>query len=338
MLPVEGASATSASDLPPSLLAEGRAMILALAADALAIPGVELRALWDTRLPLPDVPAECVKVVSDAESAQLAFAEAAAWADGTIVIAPESDGVLSKLTSAVLNAAGRLLSAWPMTVDLCSDKQRTADHLEAAGIPVPIGVRIEVGARLPADFPLPAVLKPNDGCGSQDVRLLTSLPAGGNPLSIPARLEVFCPGRAASVAVLCGSENTADGGRQKLLPLPACRQLLAEDGTFVYRGGSLPLPAELSQRAELLALRAVASLPQTLGYIGVDLVLGAAADGSQDFVIEVNPRLTTSYVGLRQATDDNLLAAWLQMARGEEASLKFNAAPIQFRADGQVIK
>lgn len=313
-------------------------MISALAVDALKIPGIELRLLWDARLALPTVPAECVQVLSDRNVAHKAFVEAATWAEGTIVIAPESDGVLSELTRAVLDAGGGLLSASPAIVALCSDKQATADHLEAGGVPVPRGVRIESGVELPAEFPLPAVLKPNDGCGSQDVRLLTSLPAGINPLSVPARLEVFCPGAAASMAVLCGTETTASGSRRVLKPLPACRQLLAEDGTFSYRGGSLPLPAELSRRAESLALRAVASLPQPLGYIGVDLVLGSAADGSQDFVIEVNPRLTTSYVGLRQATNDNLLAVWLKIAQGEEAPFKFNSTPIQFRADGQVIK
>jgi predicted ATP-grasp superfamily ATP-dependent carboligase len=312
-------------------------MILALAADALAIPGVELRLQWDVRLALPDLPAECIYVVADRASAEHCFAKLAAEAEGTILIAPETELILAGLAGRVGEVSGTLLSASEELIVLCSDKQLTADHLENAGVAVPHGVRVFPGANLPRDFNFPAVLKPILGCGSQDVHFLAEPPAG-NPLSVAARLEVFCPGEAASVAVLCGMENCADGSRPRLLTLPACRQLLAEDGTFAYRGGSLPLPAELSQRAESLAVRAVASLPQPLGYIGVDLVLGAAADGSQDVVIEVNPRLTTSYVGLRQATDDNLLAAWLQLARGEEASLKFNAAPIQFRADGQVTK
>jgi tyramine---L-glutamate ligase len=337
LLPVEGASATSTSELPSSLLAEGRAMISALAADALAIPGVELWLMWDARLALPELPAECIHVVADRASAEHCFAHLAAEAEGTILIAPESDLILAERAERVQEVNGTLLSASEELIVLCSDKQLTAEHLEEAGIAVPHGVRIFPGANLPRDFIFPAVLKPILGCGSQDVHFLAELPAG-NPLLVAARLEVFCPGQAASVAVLCGTENSTERSRPRLLPLPACRQLLAEDGTFAYQGGSLPLPAELAQRAESLALRAVASLPRPLGYIGVDLVLGAAADGSQDVVIEVNPRLTTSYVGLRQATDDNLLAAWLQFARGEEASLKFSAAPIQFWADGQVQK
>jgi predicted ATP-grasp superfamily ATP-dependent carboligase len=323
---------------PQSLLAEGRAMILALATDALAIPGMEIQLLWDHRLALPELPAECLHVVADSASAQQAFAAFAAEADGTLVVAPESEGALSICALAVEMAGGRLLGPTPDLIALCSDKQRTAEHLNKAGICVPYGVRIAPGEELPADFPYPAVLKPLDGCGSQDVRLLTAWPDSGNPLRVPARLEQFCPGEAVSVAALCGCEKTGEDSRQKLLPLPACRQLLAGDGSFAYRGGSLPLPADLAQRAESLVLGAVASLPQPLGYLGVDLVLGVAADGSQDFVIEINPRLTTSYIGLRQATDDNLLLAWLQLACGEPVSLKFSATPIQFQADGQVTK
>lgn len=336
LLPADARSDDGVERLPPSLLAEGRAMISALATDALAIPGLEFRILWDHRLELPDLPAACLRVVSNSTEAQQAFKEKAAAAEGTIVIAPESDGILFERARAVLSAGGQLLSAPPKLVELCSDKQRTAEHLCAAGVPVPRGLRLSPGDELPAGFPLPAVIKPVDGCGSQDVRMLTEFSHLADSLSMASRLEEFCPGEAVSVAVLCGSVNAAAGSPRILQPLPACRQHLATNGTFAYEGGSLPLPQDLAERAQSLALKAVASLPEPLGYIGVDLVLGPAADGSQDVVIEVNPRLTTSYVGLRRATDDNLLAAWLQIAAGQAPSLKFRSAPIQFRANGQV--
>ena len=76
---------------------------------------------------------------------------------------------------------------------------------------------------------------------------------------------------------------------------------MSDDGRFVYLGGSLPLPHALASRATRLAQQAVAALPDPLGYVGVDLVLGADADGADDYVIEINPRLTTSYIGLRAA-------------------------------------
>jgi hypothetical protein len=66
------------------------------------------------------------------------------------------------------------------------------------------------------------------------------------------------------------------------------------------------------------------------------MVLGAAADGTRDVVLEVNPRLTTSYVGLRQGTASNLAAAMLAIQRGDRCPLFFHAGAVEFEADGRI--
>jgi predicted ATP-grasp superfamily ATP-dependent carboligase len=73
-----------------------------------------------------------------------------------------------------------------------------------------------------------------------------------------------------------------------------------------------------------------------LGYLGVDLVLGPNA--STDKVIEINPRLTTSYVGLRAAieSDKNLAAAMLATCCREPYNLSFRPATIEFDCHGTV--
>ena len=144
----------------------------------------------------------------------------------------------------------------------------------------------------------------------------------------PRRLEVFHPGLAASVAFLCGPNHR--------IPLAACRQHLTQDGRFGYLGGSLLWETELAARATSLAQRALAVLPPAVGYVGVDLVLGNASDGSEDVIIEVNPRLTTSYVGLRAMTDDNLALAMLEIAAGREFLPRFRRDPLEFSAKGAV--
>ena len=93
---------------------------------------------------------------------------------------------------------------------------------------------------------------------------------------------------------------------------------------------------ELARRATELGERALDALPDATGYVGVDLVLGNAPDGSEDVVIEVNPRLTTSYVGLRAMTSSNLAAAILHLANGTSLDLEFNDHPIEFFPDGTV--
>ena len=151
------------------------------------------------------------------------------------------------------------------------------------------------------------MIKPIDGCGSQGLQLLKNESDFSekhfSPIQGPCRIEEFIPGLAASVSVLCGPAGN--------IALPACEQRLSADGRFTYLGGRLPLEPGVDARARRLALAAADALPEPRGYIGVDLVLGNAADGSDDRVIEINPRLTTSYVGLRALSRTNLAAAML---------------------------
>jgi predicted ATP-grasp superfamily ATP-dependent carboligase len=257
----------------------------------------------------------------------------AADADGVVVIAPECEGILVDRVRQVEQIRGRLLSPGSEFVAAASDKHETGRRLAAAGVPTPFALVLGSDKMLPPDFPYPAVLKPRDGAGSQDVfsialpkcsqrtpRAVRGVEIGSlsgashttNEDNFPSlathpwRLEEFCPGMAASIALLCGPAGS--------VALPACRQLLSSDGRFRYLGGVTPLAPALHARAATLAHRALDALPPAIGYVGFDLVLGAAADGSRDVVIEVNPRLTTSYVGVRDATHVNLAALMLQTA------------------------
>ena len=180
--------------------------------------------------------------------------------------------------------------------------------------------------RRPPHFP--CVVKPRDGAGSDAVRMLLG-PADWEscfPCGRELRVERYCRGLAASVAVLPGPA----GG----LILPPCLQRLSADGTFAYRGGWVLDDERLIRRAHALAERVVPLLAGCTGFVGLDLVLGAAEDGSEDVVIEVNPRLTTSYLGLRQATDSNLVLAMLDLHRGREATVEIARRGFSFVAEG----
>ncbi|MCE9546770.1 MAG: ATP-grasp domain-containing protein [Planctomycetia bacterium] len=314
-----------AEPLPPSLLAEGRAMIEAVAADFSNIPGAEVTLLAEPRAGI-SAPGCRVIEVRDVAEAESAFDRLAGESDWTLVIAPELEGALLDRCRRVEQCGSRLLGPGPKLVELASDKHAMAEHLakQLAGHATE-GIALEPGQRLPVVFPYPAVLKPRDGAGSQDVRLVPTADdaAGWPPVKFPARLERFRAGIAASVAVLCGPAG--------IHALPPCRQHLSDDGQFRYLGGSLPLEPGLSERATYLALAAVQTLPSPQGYIGVDLVLGQVGH-EDDVVIEINPRLTTSYVGLRAASIGNLAEAMLNIAQGHPASLSFRPETLQFAA------
>jgi predicted ATP-grasp superfamily ATP-dependent carboligase len=314
-----------------SLIREGRAMLTALATDFAAIEGVETLVLRDCRGADWPITRCTVCDVKSAADEQSLLCELSSQAAATILIAPEFDGLLLERCRWVEQRGGKLLSPTSRVVEIASDKQQTGERLALHGIPTPRSIVLQSGDALPLDFHYPAVIKPIDGCGSQDVQLISErLPAATSALRFctAMRLEEFVPGAPASVVVLCGPNE--------LRPLAACHQRLSDDGRFQYLGGSLPLPTQLAKRAQKLAVRAVATLPQPRGYIGVDLVLGDDPTGCDDVVIEINPRLTASYIGLRAAARCNLAEAMWAIAEGRPAEVSFSDMHIEFDSDGAV--
>ena len=315
---------------PRSLLREGAAMAATMAADFAALPGTQVTVLRDARWPELTFAGCRVVPVADAAAEREAFQRLAAEADETVVIAPEFDGILRERCRLALACGGRVLGPDDAIIELASDKHRTAEHLRACGVAAPSGMALEAGERPPRSFAYPAVWKRRDGAGSLDVRLLLSADEAelAEHLGVPSRLERCLPGLACSVAWLCGPNGCH--------PLPPCRQHLSEDGHFTYLGGASPLPPPLAARAVELSRRAIQSLPRPRGYLGVDLILGEDAEGRGDGVIEINPRLTTSYVGLRAVSRGNLAQAMLDAASGRAPALEFSSRRIEFSADGTV--
>jgi predicted ATP-grasp superfamily ATP-dependent carboligase len=317
------------SPLPESLLIEGEAMLTALATDLVAIPNAQVTVLRDARLEPLSLRSCRVVDIHSCENHLQEFSRLATDADQTIVIAPEFDGILTSTVQLARSSNARLIASSDEFIATTSNKQLTAEKLAAAGVPVPEAMVLDADTeRLPIEFSYPGVLKPLDGAGSQHTFLVTSRFDEPPAYPWPRRLERFVPGIAASVAFLCGPE--------RCVPLAACRQHLTDDGRFGYLGGSLLWETDLAQRATQLAERAFASIPGAIGYVGVDLVLGAAEDGSQDTVIEINPRLTTSYVGLRAMTHDNLAVAMLEIAGGRDFVPTFRLDPLEFSANGSI--
>jgi predicted ATP-grasp superfamily ATP-dependent carboligase len=144
-------------------------------------------------------------------------------------------------------------------------------------------------------------------------------------------VQTYVDGIPASVSFLtCGDH---------LLPLVPARQHISEDGRFGYLGGEIPLPEELATRAVDLARRAITGIPGLRGYIGVDLVLGADPTGAKDYAIEINPRLTTSYIGLRALAESNLAEAMLDMVQYKQLpELRWKNEGVRFKADGEIIR
>ncbi len=327
-------------NLTQDFLAEGLAMVLGVAEDFARLRDWQVRVLRSVEL-IGTTPSQVSWTWVDVNASIEDFlARDAQAADVTLVIAPECGGLLEQRASEVVTAGGKLLGPSPEWIQLASNKTAVLNRLQASGIRTPRGYYDS--SFFEHRFNYPVVLKPNDGAGSDELRLFcdhNSLSAFiikhrfSTPIVLEAllwRCEEFVPGQAASVVILCGPTG--------IMALRPTTQLIAfaDDGRISYQGGAMNLSPAEEARAQKLGLAVAQALPPTNGYIGIDLILGEASDGSEDTVIEVNPRLTTSYLGLRAATEDSLAEAMWRISQGESVNINWLPNVVEFTKQGQV--
>ncbi|MCB1800416.1 MAG: ATP-grasp domain-containing protein [Gammaproteobacteria bacterium] len=289
------------------LAAEGDLMLIAVIRDLVKIDGVEVVIARDRRLEAPELPIEVHWVDGDWRAA---WSWCLAFSDAVIPIAPETDGVLQALCHAVEVSGKRLLNSSAAAVALAADKQATLDRLQESGIPVVSSWR--AGEHDPAgDGTL--VLKPDMGVGCHDIHLIHGAQALAEFLATqpdPRRwlVQPYVEGKSASLSLLVGD------GCVCLLGCNVQRVAQVDDG-FVLLGCAVNGLAESREEFRSLALAICEAIPGLWGYVGVDFVL--TVDGP--IVLEVNPRLTTSYVGLSRSTGRNVAELLIHMA--EDPSL-----------------
>jgi predicted ATP-grasp superfamily ATP-dependent carboligase len=296
---------------------EGRMMLEALAADATKDPALDVMVLVEAgrTVDLPSRARAVTVPVGDDVASLVAASRAADWA---VVVAPETDGELSARVRAVRAAGGRVLAPADRVIDVASDKQATVDALAGRGIAVPAGRTLAAGESNPAGFHMPAVRKARTGCGGEGLRILTARDTP--PASVPTRLEAFTSGLPVGVSCLCGPQAT--------VVLPPLRQVFTPGPAPRYLGSDPLADENVAARARTLAARSISAVGADGGWVGVDLILGSRPDGRDDRVLEVNPRVTTSFVGHARLFATSLVAAMIAVASGTEPLLEPVANPL----------
>jgi len=236
--------------------------------------------------------------------------------DAVLVIAPETDSILSRCLNWLEPVKHKLLNPDAVFTKLASSKSALFEYLKSKGFEqFPDGINFQdfLDQVDPADrsdwdlaFGLPAVLKPDDGAGSEEVVLVTDWPSLASKQSRPKneyRLEEFVPGTAVSVSVLCGGDQ-CDVLAPTIQLFESDAKVASSGGDVIfgshYVGAGFPVAEGISRRAVGLVCEVLKSLPKTRGYIGMDLVISDSSDRLEDRLIEINPRLTMSYSRLTQ--------------------------------------
>lgn len=343
-----GLSTLPTSDVASSLLREGKAMLSSLLedisqfAEVHTIVDVEscgklLHLSSDRHLDRNRLHVHKFSRISSNSEEELIdhWVRVAKTCDLSLIVAPETDKTLLRIVESFRDRGIEVVAPSKQFIEVASDKRETATRLSNAGVPHPFTTWLQinqgdaqyhtVGKYDPdkKDRPQSFLIKPHDGCGSQGICWFGTYSDALRALQNDQVLQEKASGKDVSIAVISSDKQTC--------LLPAVSQTLDAD-TLEYLGGEGPLSEALQDRARNIALQALNAMPEgKRGFIGLDLIIGDSPE--LDYVIEINPRVTTSYVGLRKMIAGNLAAKLFDLEFGSINDGHQNS-PIRWNADG----
>jgi predicted ATP-grasp superfamily ATP-dependent carboligase len=229
-------------------------------------------------------------------------------ADLVVVIAPSTGRTLYNLVRSCEEEGLDVVDSPSTAVFVATDKALMYKNLEAQGVRTPKTLisRYEEGLKT-IENALAAfgkvVIKPADGDGCAGLSLVSrpeEAPIALSTAKQSSRLPYFLvqeyvEGENLSVCLLASDDV--------VVPLSINVQRVHLRGpreSSMYAGSVVP--HQNGERVLQAASKAVKSLGRVKGFFGVDLVLR----GDEPYIVEVNPRFTTSYLALREVCEDNV--------------------------------
>jgi hypothetical protein len=256
--------------------------------------------------------------------------------EACIFVAAEEDLELYKLTKIIENKGVYVLGSTSSAVLKCSDKLKTYEYLKSLknndkninnNLNLINTYKIDLyelkeknhfksSNKISDKFSnlfsnnKKMLIKPADGVACQGIKVLNSIEELYESLkcmetSLPhVLLQDFVEGQACSVSLLSNGV--------KALPISLNLQKIEfnNDG-LEYGGGEVPWDHPLKNEALDMAKNIVESIDGLKGYVGVDMIIA-----DKIYFIEINSRLTTPYVALKNVIDINMGLAIVDSAMG----------------------
>jgi hypothetical protein len=302
--------------IPTSVLAEGFGMLREIVTDFTAA-GHEVTVLLDARIAKlhPPLDVFCILPIYFNKESERFLKNVATINDATYIIAPETGQTLQSLVELAEQTGKISLNCESKAIKTIADKAALYEDLQKKGFRAPKTLVLnrsdslaQVKQAIKRELSYPVILKPIDGVGcgglsiiKEEIHVNTAIEkvkAVSNATHFV--VQQFIVGEAVSLSLLCNDK--------KAMALSLNRQsiTLAEPNeTSSYDGGCVPFNHPLEQEALSLAEKIVESFSGLWGYVGVDLVLAK----DYPYIVDVNPRLTTSYVGLSKVANFNVAEA-----------------------------
>ncbi len=299
--------------LPLQLLPEGFAMLKSLLLD-LHEAGYETIITLDKRLEntLNHLKTWKTILMNHERLKEKKFWEAVEEADGTLIIAPETNGVLAKLVRKIERKGRNHFNCSAKTIYEVSDKEKTYFKAVQMKVPTPLTIAVKQKkclnlqstiTQIKREIKFPMLVKPHRGAGCEGVNIvrnevelkfaLKKNLKEKNKVLVQEKIE----GTHASLCLLSSGK--------KIIALSLNKQFIdlkppPHDSS--YLGSLTPFEHPAKREAIRIAEKIARGFEGLLGFIGVDIVFSP----DETYFIEINPRITTSYVALRHVININV--------------------------------
>jgi len=284
----------------PDILGEGCAMLATLA-NSFAAGGHLVR--YPAREQVRGVSGDALRC--DDDGFATAIERIARTCDAGIVIAP--DEILADLTEIVEESTVNL-GCPSKSVRNCADKLVCSRILSDNGIAVPeiIGDAGGISGGDGADPGARYVVKPRSGCASEGISIV--MDRQERPIDVTAR-EGWALSEKVNLSddfiiteLVSGEHLSASLVIGKTVLLLTVNKQMVEIGTetIKYNGGIVPYQTPRWDEVMDTAAKA-ADVLECKGYVGVDIVAG-----DELYVVDVNPRPTTSILGIAKVIDHEI--------------------------------
>lgn len=301
--------------LPDSLASEGRLMLQALLDNLSGISGIELVVMLDSRVTgsISTTGINAV-IINPEQNSHEEFARLAQHCDAVWPIAPEFENILQTLCQTVELLGKILLTSPARAVAITGNKFNTYQHLKQHHIATVPTRKLKyrcgfMRTRRISSHPPHSewMVKPVDGAGCADSYLISD-PKDFEPMSARNGQYVIQPhiqGKKTSLSCLFkqGSAWLLCANLQQFNIVN--RQYQLAEIIVNHHTDPSVYQNVLDNIAE--------AFPELWGYAGIDLI----ETPEQLLVLEINPRLTTSFVGIYAALGINVAETVLQLLEGK---------------------
>ena len=258
----------------------------ALLRDLAALP-YEIITTTDARLNKPELVHEAI-VIHQYDDVWKVWEQQIRSADAVWIVAPETDGYLKKLTELAIKHQKLIFGCGSKSVEITSSKYATFQILQKAGIDTIPTFSIKNWTKGQGAW----LAKPDDGAGCEDTVFFENAEALANWIRTHHKegshvIQPYLAETAASISCVMH--------HGKAFVLSCNTQHISRvNHQLKFNGCELNGMKDHWVEFESVAGKIAQVLPDLAGYVGVDVLV----KGQEVIVVEINPRLTTSYVGL----------------------------------------